>query len=283
MNGNLLFLSFASRFSPLFFAAVGFFTLACFHSCKNPTAPAEKTAIIGTAKMEKTQGKDCDEPEMERTNCAKIKLRYPTIEAGSEALKKSVAEWATRYLVFILMPYNSTEKEFKTATLETATKAFFDNHTHEFIENESFQTGGYLVESKDTILFNDGKHITLQIDGNAYMGGNHPHVSVAVATFDCVTGKRLTWDDLVSDKAAFKALAEKKFVAASPDLFKPTDGSEPLKFDEEFKFDLPKSYGLVKDGIFFNYEAGEIFLVVHGETQFVLPFSEIGGISEIKN
>jgi len=281
MNGNQ-FLTFASRFSPLFFAAVGFFTLACFHSCTNPTVQAEKSVIIGTTKMEKTQGKDCDDPEM-ITNCAKINLRYPTIEAGSEALKKSVAEWATRYMVFILLPYNSTDIAFKTATLETATKAFFDNHTHDVTESESVMTGGYLAESKDTILFNDGKHITLQIDGNAYMGGNHPHVSVAVATFDCVTGKRLTWDDLVSDKAAFKALAEKKFVAASPDLFNPTDGSEPLKFDEKFKFDLPKSYGLVKDGIFFNYEAGEIFLVVHGVTQFVLPFSEIGGISKIKN
>ncbi|MFN0013730.1 MAG: hypothetical protein ACKVU2_04205 [Saprospiraceae bacterium] len=233
--------------------------------------------------MENTQGKDCDKPEDERSNCAKIKLSYPTIEAGGEALKKSVAEWATRYLVSITMPYNSTEEKVKTATLESAAKTFFDSHSQELIENESVMTGSYLVESKDTILLNDGKHITLRIDGNAFTGGNHRNLSVAVATFDCATGNRLTWDDLVSDKAALKALAEKKFVAAYPDLFKPTDGTEPLKFNEEFKFDLPKSYGLVKDGLFFNYEAGEIFLVVHGETQFVLPFSEIGGITKIKN
>jgi hypothetical protein len=259
------------RFALLTFAAVCLFAFACFFACKNAPAPAAKPATISSTRFDKTQGKDCDKPEDERMNCCQIQLRYPSVETGGEALKKNVSDWALTFLSSNLLP-----GEQQGSTLESAAKVFLDAHQEELKENESMATGHYQVDSKDTVLLNDGKHLTLQIDGYSFAGGNHPNLSVAVATFDCETGKRLTWDDLVTDKAALKALAQKEFEAARSDLFKPTDGSEPQKFDEEFKFDLPKNYGLVKDGILFNYPAGEIFLVVLGETGFVLPFSELG-------
>ncbi|MBK9015225.1 MAG: hypothetical protein IPM82_14810 [Saprospiraceae bacterium] len=65
--------------------------------------------------------------------------------------------------------------------------------------------------STDTVLLNDGQHLTLEIVGYTFEGGAHGSPTAAVLTFEASTGKPLTWDDLVTDTTALKVVAEKKF------------------------------------------------------------------------
>jgi Protein of unknown function (DUF3298) len=104
----------------------------------------------------------------------------------------------------------------------------------------------------------------------------------AVATFESETGKQLSLNDIVTDTAALKTLLEKKYREVRTDLFQPTDGSEPFQFDDVFQFVLPANYGLVKEGLYCHYLHYEVGPYVIGNTQFVLPFSEMGTIAKIK-
>jgi hypothetical protein len=103
-----------------------------------------------------------------------------------------------------------------------------------------------------------------------------------VATFDVLTGKQLTWNDLVTDQKALQKVAEQAFRAERADVFQPGDGAEPFVFDDIFQFALPQNYGLVEDGIFCYYLPYEVGPYAMGSTQFVIPFAKLGDISKIK-
>lgn len=136
--------------------------------------------------------------------------------------------------------------------------------------------GQWTAESKDTTLLNDGKYLTLEINGYTYAGGAHGSPTAAVATFDALTGKQLTWADLVNDQSTLKVLAENIFRTTRMDIFAPEDGSEPFEFDETFQFALPQNYGLVAGGIYCHYLAYEVGPYAIGSTQFVIPFESLG-------
>ncbi|MDZ4682872.1 MAG: hypothetical protein SGI94_20685 [Saprospiraceae bacterium] len=76
--------------------------LSGVYSCKNDTKTPETTPVVGNLRYEKTHGTDCDKPDTLRYNCLTINLVWPNIESGSDALKKSVADWANNYLIAIL-------------------------------------------------------------------------------------------------------------------------------------------------------------------------------------
>jgi hypothetical protein len=263
--------------STLFAACIFLLTIAL--SCKNePKTPeTSKNAVVGTAQFEKKSGQDCDLPDTARVSCVEIRLKWPVLKEGNEPLKKSTTDWANAYLVGILMPEMNSNRA-DSVSIETAASAFAKMHEEFVKESEGSVMGLWTAESHDTVLLNDGKYLTLRIEGYTYAGGAHGSPTAAVATFDVPTGKRLNWDDFVTDKAALKTLAEKKFRAERSDAF-----NEGFEFDETFVFELPANYGLVSNGIYCQYLPYEVGPYALGGTEFVLSFVEIGALSKIKN
>lgn len=253
--------------------------LALLFSCKNETpAPPEAAPAVtlSHAEFKKNSGTDCDKPDTLRLNCLTIDLAWPKVETGSDALKKSVGDWANSYIVGILAPASDDSTAIAT-TVDTAATGFIDMHKEFASEAEGSVMGNWMAEASDTVLLNNGKYLTLSIAGYVYAGGAHGSPTAAVATFDVATGMQLTWDDLVTDKAALKTLAEKKYRQEMADVFK--DGFE---FDDFFKFELPANFGLVQDGIYFHYLHYEVGPYAIGNAVFVLPFSEIGALAKVK-
>lgn len=251
--------------------------LASVFSCKNETKTPETTPVVGQLKYKKKAGTDCEKPDTLRYNCLTIDLAWPNVESGSDALKKSAADWANNYLIAILsaasMDVDSTNAP---KTIEAAATAFIEAHKTFSIDAADSPMGQWTAESKDTTLLNDGKYLTLEINGFTFTGGAHGSPTAAVVTFDALTGKQLTWADLVNDQSALQVLAEKIFRTTRMDIFAPTDGSEPFEFDETFQFALPQNYGLVAGGIYCHYLAYEVGPYAIGNTQFVIPFESLG-------
>ncbi len=223
------------------------------------------------------QGKGCSLPDSLRTNCATIDFSLPKIEQGSDALKKSVAEWCENLITGLLMPEIDLDST-KAVSVEQAAQSFFKMHQEFAVEAPDSPMTYYSAECQDTVLFNDGKHLTLEITGYIYTGGAHGMPVADVSTFDIITGKKLNWDDLVTDKAALKAIAERKFRAERADIFQPTDGSEPFQFDDVFVFDLPSNYGQTQEGIYCHYQPYEVGPYAIGSTTFTISFAEIGAL-----
>lgn len=260
----------------ILFWAIGLAVLAT--SCKRD-AGAEQTSqkvSVNTVQLEKTSGKDCDQPDSLRIACLAINLSRPVVTEGTDALKNAVESWGTAYLAGILSPELSAE-EAAAADVEAAVQTFINGHTQFLAENPGAVMGYWTAESDATTVLNDGKHLTLQINGYVFSGGAHGSPTAAVATFDAVTGQQLGWSDLVTDQAAVQALAEQKFREEQKEAFQ--DGFD---FDDIFSFALPANFGLTDKGIYFYYVAYEVAPYAMGATTFEIPFSELGELCKVK-
>lgn len=222
------------------------------------------------------QGTDCDKAEDDRYDCARIDLMYHTVTRGEKALQDAVTAWTNQYLFSIL---ENAEGEVSSATLDEAAKAFFKIHNDFKKEagGPAIMAGAFEVSTGSGVELNNGKYLTLAISGNTYIGGAHGSPTMTLSTFEAQTGKILTWDDLVTDKAAVQALAEKKVREAKAEAF-----NEGFAFDDVFKFTLPANYGLTPEGIFLYYVPYEIMPYAYGATEVILSFDELGALSKIR-
>lgn len=230
--------------------------------------------------LRKQQGADCDKAEDDDTryDCAQVDLMYPVVTKGEKALQDAVTNWVNSYLFSILE--GNLRDSAVSKTLDEAVAYFFKIHDDYKKEagGPAMAAGGFMAmtNSNGGVLLNNGKYLTLAINGETYMGGAHGSPSESLNTFDAQTGKILTWDDLVTDKAAVQALAEKKVREERADAFK-----EGFNFDDNFKFVLPVNYGLTPAGIFLYYEHYEIMPYALGATEITLTFEELGALSKI--
>ncbi|MBK9013694.1 MAG: DUF3298 and DUF4163 domain-containing protein [Saprospiraceae bacterium] len=263
-----------SRFQSLVLLA--FFVMPFVQSCKNEKpAPPIGPLTLESKKIERKNGPDCDKPDTLIVNCAHVDFKYPVLKDGSDSLRQAVDGWAMEFMTAWV---GMSEEPDNLPPLEEAITNFFNMHDEQVKEMPD-GPAYYVAETRDTLLLNDGKYLTLKLDGYSYVGGAHPNASSSVATFDVATAKKVTLDQLVTDLDALKKAAEKKFREVRADLFKPeSEGGYGFEFDETSPFKLADNTGLVKDGIYFIYVPYEVGAYAIGETEFVLPFSEIQGI-----
>lgn len=247
-------------------------------SCKRNAQDASTPVVIRELILEHQNGADCDKADtLARMDCAHISLHWPEVQQGNDALKTSVAKWAGAYLCGMLNP--SPDGAVTTNTnVEDAARAFFAEHQK---MEKSAMTGGWTTESKFKVLLNDGQYLTLEITGFTYQGGAHGNPSAAVATFDTKTGKQLTLDDLVADKASFQSMAEVEFRYTRSDIFQPTDGNEPFEFDSITPFALAQNYGLVQEGMYMHYIPYEVGPYAIGNTQMVVPYAAWKSLAKV--
>ena len=263
-------------FNKIFFLVSLFGIVACQNSNNGTQEETAAAPSVEQKVFRKEQGADCDKAadDETRTDCARIDLLYPVVTKGEKALQDAVTAWTNNYLFSIL----EAEETPKSSTLDDAAKAFFKIHDESKKEGgASVMTGGFEVSTGSEVVFNNGKYLTLAINGNAYLGGAHGSPTEALNTFDAKSGKILTWDDLVTDKAAVQALAEKKVRKERADVFK-----EGFDFDDTFNFVLPANYGLTEEGLFLYYEHYEIMPYALGATEVTLTFAELGALAKIK-
>lgn len=259
---------------PLFILGLLLFAVACKTETKAPEVAATPVTIEKST-YEKTGGTDCDAVDSLQLDCVTVTLAWPTVDADHAALKQSVDTWSNFYMASILAA-EPIEGTTTTLTVETATQQFIGMHADFVKEAGESVMGVWTAEVDGDVLLNNGKHLTLNLGGYVYAGGAHGSPTAAIATFDVATGKQLTWDDLVTDQAAVKALAEKKIRVERADVFQ-----EGFNFDDIFNFTLPVAYGLVTDGIELHYQHYEIMPYALGASTFTLTFEELGALAKI--
>ncbi len=250
------------------------FAVACKNDPKTPEVPATPVAIEKST-FGKSAGTDCDKVDSLQLDCVSITMAWPTVVADHDGLKQGVNAWTYAYLASILSP-EPIKGVATPSTVETAAGQFVDEHADFVKEGGESMMGVWTAEVDGDVLLNNGKHLTLNLGGYVYAGGAHGSPTAAIATFEVATGKQLMWDDLVTDQAAVKALAEKKIRVERADVFK-----EGFNFDDTFNFTLPVAYGLVADGIQLHYQHYEIMPYALGASTFTLTFEELGALAKI--
>ncbi len=260
--------------SKLFLSTVGIFMLALVFSCKQNKQDAStgNPPVIETRTVRQTKGSDCDQVDSLRTDCAILDCSLPEPKAGSapQALIHAVDLWADKYLVSLLTysDYPELNPEKALPSVDAAIKRFHEMHDD---AAGAVVAGQFAARTSHETLLNDGKYLTLQINGYCYQGGNHAMESdVEIGSFDVQSGRQFNWDGIVQDKQAFFKLAEQKFREARAEDF-----DKGFKFGDETKFAMPGAYGLTADGILMHYADNEIY-GLYGATDMVVPYSELG-------
>ena len=249
--------------------------LAVLYAC----APSEKSAepiIVERASFIKTVGRDCDAVDSTAHFCTRINLNWPVIKSGNKTLQRNVAQWSNKLLVGLLS-FELTEKEAANTSLEKAAKTFLSSHESWSEEAPDSPVGGWSAESTDTVLFNDGRYLTLQINGYVFTGGAHGNHPGVIATFDVLTGKKLGWKDLVTDEEQVMAIIEKQFRKERSEIFE-----EGYEFNEYFPFALPQGFGLTAEGLYCYYSPYEVTPYAFGTTTFIVPYAALGNLIKQK-
>ena len=252
----------------------GLSMLALAFSCK----PNKQESFTGqpvtleTRSIQQNKGTDCDkQPDSLRTDCAIVDFLVPNIQgAGAQsALGKNLTAWVDKFLIHLLIysDYPETNPSKALKSVDAAIKRFHGIHD----ESEGAASAGHFIATCSSgEMLNDGKYLTVMLDGHSYQGGNHSLKEVAIATFDVKTGKQLTWPDLVNDQKTLLPIAQAKVRETRAEAF-----SEGFNFDKEEAFALPSSYGLVADGLVMHYQPDEIYQL-GGATEFTIPYRELG-------
>jgi hypothetical protein len=252
------------------------FAVFSFFSCKTEAPPAAPVPLtLESQTIERKNGPDCDKPDTLVFNCAHVNFRYPVLKSGSDSLQKTVDNWAKEFMTTWV---GMSDEPDNLPPLDEAINAFFNMHAEQVKEMPD-APAYYEAEAVDTVLLNDGQHLTLKMDGYSFTGGAHPNASSSVATWEVATAKKITLDQLVTDLGALQQIAEKKFREVRADIFKADgEGNPGFEFNETFQFKLADNTGLVKDGIYFIYVPYEVGPWAIGSTEFVLSFDEIKSI-----
>lgn len=238
-------------------------------ACRNepPAETLPKPVPIVSQSIVKTSG-DCDDPESS-TNCAEVKFSYPVVSEKEHRLKKPVEQWAYSFLASLLDPTAPAEEIPDDGALQHLIEGFFSMHKEllaEFPEAPAW----YTVEANDTILLNDGKVLSLAMNGYSYTGGAHPNYVLAAVSFDALSGRRIEMSDLVTDQEALAKIAEEYYRKEKAEAFE-----EGFDFAPDWPFVLPTAYALTADGIYMAYMPYEVAPYAIGSAEFVIPFSEI--------
>ncbi|MCC6726142.1 MAG: hypothetical protein IT258_16665 [Saprospiraceae bacterium] len=245
------------------------FVLTTAISCKKKEQPqtATKPISLETRSIQQSKGKDCDVADINlRKDCAQVDFTVPKL-TGTGTIAKNVDAWADNYLLHLIHWAIASEDGNAPKTVEAGIKSFFATHD----ENAgSVGSGQYAMTCTHEELLNDGKYLTLMLNGYAFTGGNRELNDAAIASFDVKTGKQLTWADLVKDPKALIPIAQAKVKERRETAFK-----EGFTFDKEEPFALPMAYGLTTDGILMHYTDGEIYQL-GGNTEFTVYFNELG-------
>lgn len=204
---------------------------------------------------------------------AVIEINIPIAEGDSE-LAKTINTKVENHIANVL---NFAEEPSEHILLKEAIKNFDENYKrfkNDFAESALVWEATFDGE----ITRNSEDIISLAISSYSNTGGAHGNANVTFYNFDKATSKLIDINTIISDKEAFKTLAEQYF----KDNINKDDGFsyEDYFFGEGFH--LPANMGFNDEGLILFYNPYEIAPYAMGITEFTIPYSELDALVELQ-
>ena len=260
--------SYQSTFMKKILPIVLLFVFACRND--QPTGETPPPVPVVSSSLVKQSG-DCTDPAP-ASKCAEVRFSFPVVTDAQHPLKKPVEQWAYSFLAGLLDPTAPAEEILDDQSLQNLINDFFAMH-EELVADFPEAPAWYTVESKDSVLLNDGRLLSLRMSGYSYTGGAHPNFILAAVSFDAQTGRRIDLSDLVTDLDALAKVAEQFYRREKAEIFE-----EGFDFDPEWPFVLPAAAAITAEGIYMGYMPYEVAPYAVGSAEFVIPFSEINDL-----
>ncbi len=130
--------------------------------------------------------------------------------------------------------------------------------------------------SEMQVLFNEKDLLSIGYSGYAFEGGAHGNYGTTLASYNLVTKKHLTLDDV------FKPNYKKTVSAALEKALRKKYNLNPKETLNQFlfenKIEATNNFAVTRKGILFNYTPYEIAAYAMGEIQLFIPFDDIKAV-----
>lgn len=177
------------------------------------------------------------------------------------------------------------KKDYTQVTLNDLQKAQRDSfftYYRETMKDEKpdssreYFSESYARTSEMQVLFNEKDLLSVGYSGYAFDGGAHGSYGTVLASYDLVTKKQMTLDDV------FKSNYKKTLSAALEKALRKKYNLNPKESLNQFLFDnsiAPNdNFAVSRKGILFNYTPYEIAAYAAGEIQLFIPFDEVKSV-----
>ncbi|MFN8059081.1 MAG: DUF3298 and DUF4163 domain-containing protein [Vicinamibacterales bacterium] len=206
--------------------------------------------------------------------CASISIKYPDFtQAPSEAARAALNQFIKETLLaptFTDQPADSLEARVKQFV------AAYDEFRSAFPDAPAM----WKVEQSVTIPYQDDRVITFAVVEGSYTGGAHPNEQTTYASFDYLTGERLSFDSLFEGdyEGALRAAGERAFRTARK--LGTTESLADAGFQfENGQFALTHNFGIVQNGLRFYYNAYDVAPYVLGPTDMTVGWDELASMA----
>ena len=209
-------------------------------------------------------------------DCPSISVKIPVANAVpvvADSINKKVFSVLKEIIYFGEKPY--TSKDYNG--LLTSFINSYEKLQKEFPKDKF----GWEADIKGSVKYQSENILNIEINHYTYTGGAHGYQGLRSLLFDPNTGKSITNDELFTDKAGFKALAEKKFRAKYKIPASKSINSTGLMFEKEM-FQLPQNIFFTDKGLLLYYNSYEVASYADGAKELLLSYTEVNDYFAIK-
>ncbi|MET3980033.1 hypothetical protein ABIB62_002624 [Mucilaginibacter sp. UYP25] len=205
------------------------------------------------------------------STCTVVDIKYPVFK-GKPVLNDTVKHKLLN--MFML-------GEKADTSLNTMTAAFIKSY-EDFKNDDPQSKMYYTLNSYAKVIGQDSALITLEYGGYAFQGGAHGGSFTGFITWDGKLNKNVTLDDILiaGYKPELTKVAERIF--RKDEKLTPTKPLDDYFFDKN-KFALNQNYSITPLGLRFMYNQYEIKPYAAGQTELIIPYSEISKLMRPKS
>ena len=175
-------------------------------------------------------------------------------------------------------PVESLDGEFSKERLVKEVQAQFD----EYLEvSDAAPTAEWSLARVASLLYADDKVVSVMVKNEGYLGGAHGFTDITLLVFDGQTGKKLEWNDVVSDesmpvllKASEAEFRRVREIPASESL-----ADAGFDFSPDGLFTLPANFAVSGRGLHLHYNPYEVGPYVMGPTDLIVPLEVFSGVA----
>lgn len=195
--------------------------------------------------------------------CTVVNIKYPVFK-NKPVLNDTIQHKLLNMFMLSEKPDTS---------LSAMTKAFLKSYT-DLKKDEPRSEMFYTLDSYAKVIGQDSALVALEYGGYVFQGGAHGGSFTGFINWDGKTNKNVTLDDILVDgyKPELTKIAER--------IFRKNEKLTPMApltdyFFDKNKFALNENYSITPVGLRFMYNQYEIKPYAAGQTELLLPYSEI--------
>lgn len=145
---------------------------------------------------------------------------------------------------------------------------------------EIAQYGAWFLDDQTKVLVNQPDYLCLEHSNVSYAGGAHPNSAMVFWNIDPKTLKEITLESLIKEGSLpeLNAIGEKIF--RKNEQLSPAASLKDTYFFDKDTFALNRNFTITKEGLKFLYNPYEIKAYAYGNTELLIPFSELKAIAK---